>query len=87
MMMNMCFGLSSDVINHIVVTASCCIHGRLSPAKMPVDCQELELEGALRISGAAEAQIVVDSLHVKNASWVWRPLGDGEQVCNLLHEL
>jgi hypothetical protein len=52
--------------------------------------QKLELEGALRLSGAAEAQIVIDGLHVSNASWEWRPLGDGEQVhptaMDVLHE-
>jgi hypothetical protein len=53
-------------------------------SKHTCDYQELELEGALRISGAAEAQIVIDGLHVKNASWLWRPLGDGEQVQQVL---
>lgn len=42
--------------------------------------QKLELDGALRVSGAAEAQIVIDGLRVSNAGWRWRPLGDGERV-------
>lgn len=30
------------------------------------------------MSGAAEAQVVIDGLHVQNSGWRWRPLDDGK---------
>lgn len=43
--------------------------------------QALDLAGALRISGHAGAEVVVDGLGVTNAGWDWAPLQDSDKVC------